>query len=240
MKQLRLKLFSFLIVWFLPLDTWAQDINKNDANGKKHGLWKGYYEGSKRPRYEGTFEHGVETGTFNYFDDTKANGIIATRTFSNNGTEAYTVLYDRVKNIVSEGKNVNKLKEGKWIVYHEGSKQPMSIENYVNGKLHGNRKVYFKDGALAEEANFENGLLHGPYKKFTEKGEVLEETNYVKGSYHGPAIFRDGDGKLASKGNFEDGMKKGEWEFYVKGKLSKKETYPMTTIAGKKGKPKNK
>ena len=29
---------------------------------KKHGIWKGVYEESKRPRYEGTFEHGKEIG----------------------------------------------------------------------------------------------------------------------------------------------------------------------------------
>jgi hypothetical protein len=34
----------------------AQDFNKTDANGKKDGVWKGVYEVSKRPRYEGTFE----------------------------------------------------------------------------------------------------------------------------------------------------------------------------------------
>jgi len=46
------------------LSLYAQDFNKVDENGKKNGLWKGVYETSKRPRYEGTFEHGKEIGTF--------------------------------------------------------------------------------------------------------------------------------------------------------------------------------
>ena len=33
------------------------DSNKLDINGKKVGLWKGVYEDSKRPRYEGYFDH---------------------------------------------------------------------------------------------------------------------------------------------------------------------------------------
>ena len=61
-----------LLSLLISISVFAQDINKLDENGKKNGLWKGFYEGSKRPRYEGAFEHGKETGTFKYFDDTKA------------------------------------------------------------------------------------------------------------------------------------------------------------------------
>ena len=54
------------------------DINKLDSNGKKVGLWKGVYEESKRPRYEGTFDHDKEVGLFQFFDDSKASNIVAT------------------------------------------------------------------------------------------------------------------------------------------------------------------
>jgi hypothetical protein len=42
------------------------DFNKLDSQGKKHGFWKGFYEESKRSRYEGTFEHGNEIGKFQF------------------------------------------------------------------------------------------------------------------------------------------------------------------------------
>ena len=63
-----------IIAGLLLLNTFfvvAQEVNKSDANGKKEGVWKGTYEVSKRPRYEGTFSHGKETGVFKFFDDTK-------------------------------------------------------------------------------------------------------------------------------------------------------------------------
>ncbi|MGE4347578.1 MAG: hypothetical protein AB7D46_09215, partial [Flavobacteriaceae bacterium] len=41
-----------------------EKINQFDENGRRHGLWKGFYETTKRPRYEGTFVHGKETGIF--------------------------------------------------------------------------------------------------------------------------------------------------------------------------------
>ena len=56
------------ILFFLVFTTtfFGQEVNKVDAQGQKDGLWKGIYEESKRPRYEGTFEHGKEVGTFKY------------------------------------------------------------------------------------------------------------------------------------------------------------------------------
>lgn len=208
------------------INGFAQDVNKLDAEGKKHGLWKGIHEDSKRPRYEGTFEHGVEVGTFKYFDDTKAQSVIATREFSDNGKVAYTIVYDPKKNIVSEGKTVNRLNEGLWKYYHKESKQLMTEENYVKGQLNGIRKVFFLNGAVAEETTYVNGKKEGPSKIYTEKGIVMEEVVFKNNKYEGPAIFREPNGNIASKGNFKNGEKKGKWQFFVNGKFKKEETFP--------------
>ena len=90
------------------------ETNQLDAKGNKHGLWKGNYPESKRPRYEGTFDHGKEVGTFKFFDDTKAQTVIATREFSPKDNSVYTIFYDQSKHKVSEGKQVNKRNEGVW------------------------------------------------------------------------------------------------------------------------------
>lgn len=216
-----------------------ENFNKLDENGKKQGLWKGVHKESGRPRYEGTFEHGVETGTFKYFDDTQAKSLIATRTFSENGTVAYDVFYDQSKNIVSEGKTVNKLKEGEWKYYHKASKSLQTLENYSKGKLNGVRKVFYENGAIAEEANYVNDLKNGPYKKYAEKGIVLEESNYKNGQYDGHAVYRDGAGNMVSQGPYVNGLKKGKWQFYENGKLKKEETLPVVKSVGKP-KPKKK
>ncbi len=111
------------IVFFLWVScvSFAQDINKLDENGKKHGLWKGVYEDSKRPRYEGSFDHGKEVGVFKFFDDTKVGTIIATRDFSAQDHSCYTIFYNQKNNKVSEGKVVGKQFEGEWKYYHENS-----------------------------------------------------------------------------------------------------------------------
>lgn len=156
----------------------AQDSNKLDANGKKDGVWKGVYEVSKRPRYEGTFSHGKETGIFKYFDDTKKGDVLATRDFSANDGSAYNIFYDQNKNKVSEGKVIGRNNEGEWKYYHKASKVVMTLENYKNGKLEGSRTIYYPDAKIAEEMTYKNGLREGIYKKFGQNGILLEQTTY--------------------------------------------------------------
>ncbi|MFZ4671511.1 MAG: toxin-antitoxin system YwqK family antitoxin [Flavobacterium sp.] len=197
----------------------AQDFNKLDENSKKHGLWKGFYEESKRPRYEGIFEHGKEIGIFKFFDDTKAGTVIATREFNSKDNSCYTIFYNQNKNKVSEGKVVNKQFEGEWKYYHEDLPSMMTLEYYVNGKLNGIRKVFYKSGAIAEETTYKDGIKNGVYKSYAENGTVLEESNYKKGVFEGLAIFKNAANQIAAQGIFKNGKKTGVWKMLVKGKL---------------------
>lgn len=197
------------------------EFNKSDANGKKDGVWKGVYEPSKRPRYEGTFSHGKETGIFKFFDDTKKGDVIATRDFTANDGSSYTIFYDQSKNKVSEGKEVGKVREGEWKYYHKASKVLMTSENYKNGKLEGNRTVYYPNSKVAEEMTYVNGLKDGVYKKIGQNGVLLEQSTFKNNEYNGDAVFYDADGAVASKGKFLNGKKAGMWQFYTKGKLTK-------------------
>lgn len=214
--------FTLLMLVFFSQNIVSQtDFNKLDEKGKKHGVWKGFYEESKRPRYEGTFEHGKEIGIFNFYDDTKVKSIIATREFNAKDNSAYTIFYDQNKNKVSEGKVVNKLFEGQWKYYHQASKNIMTTENYVNGKLEGLRTVFYVSGKIAEEISYKNNLKNGFYKKYTEKGILLEESMFKNNIYSGLAIFSDTNGNIVSKGQFVNGKKSGIWQFFEKGKLVK-------------------
>jgi antitoxin component YwqK of YwqJK toxin-antitoxin module len=212
---------NFLILFLVSTFAFAQEFNKVDADGKKDGVWKGTYEASKRPRYEGTFSHGKEVGVFRFFDDTKKGDVIATRDFSANDGSAYTIFYDQKKNIVSEGKVIGKNYEGEWKYYHKASKVLMTVENYKNGKLEGSRTVYYPNGKVAEEMSYKNGLKEGTYKRFGQNGFPIEATNYKNNEYHGEAVFYDADGVVASQGKFLNGKKAGLWQFYEKGQLTK-------------------
>ncbi len=204
------------------------EYNKLDAKGLKHGLWKGVYEESKRPRYQGTFEHGKEVGVFQFFDDTQKGDVIATREFNPKDNSAYTIFYDQNKNKVSEGRVVNKLFEGEWKYYHYASPSVMTTENYKNGILEGVRTVYFLNGKVAEQISYVNNLKQGAYKKYTEDGIVLEESFFKNNEYDGLAIFRNDSGIVVSKGMFAKGLKTGTWDVLENGKLVKKSSSDLS------------
>jgi antitoxin component YwqK of YwqJK toxin-antitoxin module len=212
---------KFWILLLISVAAFSQDYNKVDANGKKDGVWKGTYEVSKRPRYEGTFKNGKETGIFKFFDDTKKGDVVATRDFTANDGSSYTIFYDQNKNKVSEGKEIGKAREGEWKYYHKASKVIMTTENYKNGKLDGSRKVYYPDSKIAEEMTYINGSKEGIYKKYGQNGILLEQSTYKNNEFNGDAVFYDADGVVASKGKFVNGKKANKWQFYLKGKLVK-------------------
>jgi len=217
MKQL---FFVFLFLGNLLVI--AQDkVNQLDDKGNRHGLWRGTHKESNRIRYEGTFNHGKETGIFKYFDDTKAGTVIATRDFSKGDGSCYAVFYDQKSNKVSEGKLMNKLPEGEWKYYHFESNQLMTYEFYKNGKLDGIRKVFYKDGTIAEETNYKLGIKEGASKRFSEKGQLIDSHVYKNNLFDGPASYHDGLGNKMYEGNYVNGKRVGMWKFFENNKVIK-------------------
>jgi len=213
----------FLSVVFMNFSVAQEEkFNQFNAKGNRHGIWKGVHEKSQRPRYEGTFVNGKETGVFKYFDDTKAGTLIATRDFSKGDGSCYVIMYNQKSNKVSEGLlNKNRENEGKWKYYHQNSPQLMSVETFKNGKLNGKSTVYYKNGKIASETHYKDGIKDGLYKKYSENGIVLEEIPYKNNQFFGKVIYRDIHGKVISEGMYEKGLKKGIWKFYENGKLIK-------------------
>jgi antitoxin component YwqK of YwqJK toxin-antitoxin module len=217
-----MKKFLILTLFVFSSALFAQDkINQFDEKGLRHGVWKGYHDESKRPRYEGTFEHGKEKGIFKYFDDTKASTVIATRDFSKGDGSCYTVFFDQKGNKVSEGLVVNKVYEGEWKYYHRESKDIMTIEFYKTGKLNGTRKVYYKNKTLAEEVVYKDGLKNGICKTYNENGKLIEDVNYFNDKLDGKAAYYDGTGAKLYEGNYKSGAKVGNWKFFENGKVIK-------------------
>jgi antitoxin component YwqK of YwqJK toxin-antitoxin module len=227
--------FFLGFLFLVNLSVFSQGVyNKLDEKGNKNGPWKGVYQDTKNPKYEGTFDHGKEVGTFTFFDNTKTKTVVATREFNPKDNSAYTIFYDPFKNKVSEGKVVNKLYEGQWKYYHKASKAIMTIENYNKGKLEGLRSVFYASGKIAEETMYKNDLKNGAYKRYTETGIIIEESNYKNNEFDGLAIFRDADdGTIVSKGKFVNGKKAGIWQFFAKGKLIKEENMSFSQSVSK-------
>jgi antitoxin component YwqK of YwqJK toxin-antitoxin module len=218
-KYTKMKLHALLALFIITASAFAQ-VNQNDAQGKRHGQWKGTYEKSKRTRYEGTFEHGKETGTFKYFNDDAKSTLAATRVFNADGS-CLTTFFDEDGKKVTEGKEANKQREGEWKLYFKGKDAVMQLETYKAGKLHGVTKIFYENGNISEEITYKDGVQDGSYKKAMVSGKVIETSAYKNGKLNGPASFFNADGVIVAKGQFTDNIKTGKWQYYENGKLTK-------------------
>ncbi|MDD3722331.1 MAG: hypothetical protein PHW92_07575 [Lutibacter sp.] len=218
MKKLRYKNLLFFLVLFVSGSTIAQEkINQLDAQGRRTGVWKKYYENNKI-RYEGQFEAGKEIGVFNFYGELNSEHPIIVKTFSEADDIAQvTYFYDDGKP-QSEGNMNGANRIGKWLFYNTDGKTIISEENYENGLLNGTSTIYFDSGKIAETTNYKNGELHGNVLRYSSEGILLDDLQYENGKLHGLAKYYDVAGKLLRKGYYKNDEKVGNWEYFENGK----------------------
>ncbi|SDW57513.1 toxin-antitoxin system YwqK family antitoxin [Aequorivita viscosa] len=217
----------FLGITLFPVDVFSQNqVNQLDDNGKPHGTWKKYYEGTEQLRYEGKFHHGKEIGEFKFYCEDCKNQPEAIKKFNRNDDIAEVKFFTKKGNVVSEGQMKGKDRIGEWITYHKNSKIPMIRETYSNGKLHGKQTIYYSNGKITEEVNYNNGLKDGANIYYSTKGVAIKKFQYKDGNLHGPATYYDGHGNLIIEGAYKDNKKHGLWKYYKNGKVTVEETFP--------------
>lgn len=194
-------------------------INQVDSEGKRHGVWKKYYN-NDRVRYVGRFEHGKEVGVFKFYSASNSDNPVIVKEFNDSNDMALVSFYTPSGALESKGKMRGKEREGKWLFYHPDGKSVMSEENYVNGKLEGVYKTFYPSGEPTEITYYKNGMLDGNYKKYSIKGFLFQDFNYSKGKLNGMATYYSRKtGDLIKKGPFKDDLRVGTWENYVDGEL---------------------
>jgi len=225
MKRI-LFIFFFGIV-LIPFGAFSQkEINQLDQEGKPHGIWKKYYEGTQQLRYEGEFEHGKEIGEFKFYCEDCKDWPEAIKKFNKKDDIANVKYFTKKGKILSEGKMRGKDRFGEWITYHINSEIPMIRETYSDGKLHGKVTVYYPDGKITEELDYSNGLKDGANIYYSRTGVAIKKLQYKNNQLDGPATYYDGHGALIIEGAYKDDKKHGPWKYYENGKLVLEETFP--------------
>ncbi|WZL88550.1 hypothetical protein VS868_13195 [Salinimicrobium sp. 3283s] len=221
------KTFSALyLILLLTSPAMAQtSLNAYDNRGEKHGDWIEYYDNNQsQPKFEGRYEHGKRIGLFKFYQEGLKHPV-AVMNFDPNSEKVAAKYLAQDGSTISEGEFTGQQRTGTWTYYHQDSDDVMMTEQYVNGELHGQKKIYYDNGQLAEEATYNKGHLDGPRKLYSVKGVVLEDLLYKAGKLHGPAKIYNGKGELVSKGIYENDKHHGTWKYYENGKLKEEKEF---------------
>ncbi|WP_299334823.1 toxin-antitoxin system YwqK family antitoxin [uncultured Psychroserpens sp.] len=216
--------FFIYILTIASLSLNAQNtVNQFDEDGKRHGIWRKYFDKTKELRYEGQFNHGKEIGIFKFYKLSKGKSVLsATKEFNDQNNNALVKFLSSKGKLISEGQMNGKLRFGKWIYYHNKSDNIMSIEYYNdNGELDGEKQILYTDGSIAERSNYSNGKLEGESIWYAENGNVLKKFLYKNDQLNGVSTYYDADGNIAAKGAYKNDLKHGIWKYYEGGKLVK-------------------
>ena len=223
----KFSLFTFFLI--LNLSAISQnEINQLDDQGKRHGVWVKTYEGSAQKRYEGKFNHGKEIGVFKYYCSDCKDSPIIIKTFKENDNTAEVVHLTKKGKVVSEGLMKDKNRIGEWVYYHEKSKNVMTREFYLDGKLEGLKTTYYINQKITEELRYKNGVKEGLNNYYSPDGVLLKKLTYKNEQLEGGAFYYDSNGNIIIEGNYKKGRKDGLWKYYSEGKLTKEETYPKS------------
>lgn len=204
------------------------EINQFDDQGERHGVWKKTFEGSSQLRYEGAFDHGKEIGVFKYYCSDCEDEPMIVKTFNDSNKIAFVKYYTKGRKLVSEGEMIGKNRIGVWLYYHKKAKTIMTKEEYVDGKLDGQKITYYINSIITEEITYKNGLKEGINNYYSPEGVLLKKLQYKNDQLEGAAIYYDAYGNVVIDGSYKNGKKHGVWKYFESGNLVKEETFPKS------------
>lgn len=202
-----------LLLFFVSIGTFAQ-VNQKDAQGRKQGVWKKPYPNNAIFKYVGQFKNDKPYGKFVYYHESGA--VEAVIQFKLDGT-ARCKMYHESGYMMAKGNYIDQKKDSIWLFYDDRGIISYQ-EGYKNGKLHGERIVYYEPQngkyLIASFSNWKNGLQHGPYKKYHTNMKLAEEGKWVDGQRDGMVKHYYPSGKQSRIERYQFGVKHGYWIFY--------------------------
>ena len=188
-------------------------------NGRLHGKNTGYYPGGVT-RFSYQFRDGKKYGeNLRFFP----NGKTETReVVTASGNEVKEENYSQAGLLISEKIFKAGKPSGKWIFYQENGKDPLVIEQYLDGKLHGVRTSFHRGGKKSLEETYQFNLITGPVRNYDEEGRIEWECEYKGSRMHGVYTGYYPSGKVRELGTYVANKKHGEWkEFNESGEITK-------------------
>lgn len=216
MNKHKLNLIILLLLSFSVLG----QVNQKDVNGKRHGKWQVNFEGTTNPKFEGNFDHGQRTGVFKFYKKGFYEHPSAIMDFGKGQDSVSVTYYTQTGKPISQGKMIDRLREGKWTYFHQMNDSVMMIEHYKNDKLNGFQETFYPDGKLAEKTHYVMGVMDGSSQIFAKNGQVLKDLHYSEGELDGKAVYYNPRGEMQMEGSYSKGSKTGIWKYYEDGKVT--------------------
>ena len=170
----------------------TEDEGHYDEEGKLHGEAFTYDETGKvikEARYAHGWLHGVQMEI--------RNGVQEYSSYTNGEKDQareHITRYPDGKNKEKGSFDDKNRKTGKWTFWNEGGKV-VQEEDYLNGQLNGERKMYYDNGNIRSIETYKDNELNGKRTDYDDAKRISYEYNYLNGKLDG--IFKAyNDGKL--------------------------------------------
>ena len=185
----------------------VDSLNQNDAQGRKHGLWK-KYDGDTLV-YRGQFDHGKPMGLFErYYPD---GSVQAKITYGPADKAKAKIYFPETGGLMAEGNYLDQTRDSVWNFYGEDGSLA-SRETYARGKKQGLTTIYFGDGSVSEEVMYRDDVKNGSWKQYYPNGHLQMEATVVDGiRYEGKFATYYDDGIKRTEGKYVNGNREGSW-----------------------------
>ena len=228
--------------------------NKKDDKGRKQGKWVKTYPKSTIKSYQGQFKDDKPYGEFKYwYESGKVKAIMK---YTADGSGAYAKMYHEAgQYLMAKGNYVNKVKDSTWLYYDQRGRLSYE-ESYVNGKLEGERIVYYVDGVPGEKGyytdengmprtggtavykpglkyvveHYKNGVKHGAYLEYYGTGKLKKEANFIDGNYEGKVTHYYSNGKVEKISNYKHAVRNGAFIWFDETGKKLKTKYYLNNI----------
>ncbi|MBK8340012.1 MAG: hypothetical protein IPK99_08460 [Flavobacteriales bacterium] len=200
-----------LILLLLAAASSVAQVNQNDAQGRKQGLWRKNWAESEQVRYNGTFKDDKPVGRFTYYS---TEGLVESIVdHYADGSGAHGRHFHPNGKVMAEGRYVGQAKDSTW-VYLDANGLRRSQEQWKNGRKQGEELSFFDDGTISERITFVNGLQEGLHEQFFPGGQVKYRGSYVRGEGEGVMTWYQPDGKKEVEGHMVSGQRDGIWYYF--------------------------
>ena len=107
----------------------------------------------------------------------------------------------------------SQLYSGTYLTYFDNGNLKMQSA-FIEGKKHGECKIFYEDGTLNEVRSYKNNEMDGTWLTYNKLGVKVAEASYKEGKKDGNWYVWDDEGNLKYELCYKDGDKTGVWKSY--------------------------